>query len=553
VHDFSVTGLSADTSYTGYCSHKWKANRKQYLKATNAFTTLAGGGGGGNDLTGTVMTLCSSGCDFDTPAEAAAGINTLGVDLCIMDGEDYSADTLTLSHQWDGEAGDPVKISTCYNDAGDSNILRWYADGTGTGRGAKAKINFVDYRAADDPTLIDIDDVFMPEKWNPGHYVYTVGLGSRTKAGKGMVIFDEDHQRRRQNHWAYYDEDAFAGVTFVTHWGQLEPTDGGYGPAIEEIREDLDFLETLDTDKHMIFWFHDQKYGGANVYCPTTEDGFQGEVEPVYDFVHPGWMWDKYPTDTICDRTNNSSHGLAMWNSNVRTELLEFWQAMGKALDSHPRLEAVIVNLESAVGGAGGGRAPGFTVAGHREGLKALALGVKSYFPRTSVILNLNWAIGDQDDHDDIVAWAQANDIGLGNTDLPPLCVNQPWGSGPQDPDCPDGLEDLTADAHPIRTFNSIKQDDPTGIIPMIYRVGGDQLGQGHWVGQQGGYSPEIFVQWCNDDVKCTHLFWIETFDYAQGPWGEPDQVWKTGVLPFIRTDPAATLTNDACPSSACK
>ena len=392
----------------------------------------------------------------------------------------------------------------------------------------------------------------QPAKWHPGHYIYTHGLGTATKGGDGMVFFDESHQQRRQGWWnRFRDDEAIAGAAFVTYWGQLEPQDDQWDHALNEIEQDLDFL--ADMQKSYIFWFHNQKHGGGgDLDCPVADSTtFQGEneVRPTRFYVYPEFLWDKYSGEYICDRTYGPAHGLVLTNDNVRSELKAFWKAMADKLDPHPALEAVIINLETATGGGGSGLHPGFTQAKHREAFKDLVLAVKSYFKRTNVIFNISYKLGTREDYDDVVAWAHEHGIGLGNTDLPALCVNQPWGSGPQDPACPDGIEDPAITRHPIKAFDAIARA-PKGIVPGVFRIAGDQLGQGHWVGQRSGYLPQVFVDFCNQFMGCTHLFWVETFA-SKNRHGDPEkQAWKTGVLPFLRTDPNAALTHTDYPTS---
>ena len=460
---------------------------------------------------------------------------------------------------WSVDATNQNIVTTAYLDSTD-NTVRYYDSGTGASRGEKAEISFVDYRSVADKSHIDVRDIKLVKKWRPGHYIYTHGLGGQGKSGKGMIQFDESHQQRRWQWWDNYRADpAFAGVTFITYWGQVEPVDDDWS-ALDEIEEDLDYVEAMPVEKGYLFWFHQQKHGGGgDTACPVAStDTYQGEdvTRPTNFFYFPEFLWDNYWGDGqyICDRTYNPAYGLVLENPDVMRELLEFWAEFARRFDQHPALEAVIVNLETATGGAGGGLRPGFTQTIYREAFKEYVLAVKSYFQHTSVIFNVSYKMSDgqlQSDYDDLLQWMVDNGIGVGNTDLPPKCVNQPWGSGPQDPDCPDGIYDVADEPHGIRIHNSQAIIDFREKIPSVYRVAGDQLGKGHWVGQQGGYSPEIFVEWCNSLVQCTHLFWIQVFDYDIRH-GEPDQAWSQ-VVPWIRTSPEAQLFNTACPESACK
>jgi len=500
-------------------------------------------GGEGSGLAGSVATVCRSGCDYSTIEEVNNSVNGVGTDLCIMDDEDYSADTIVLD--WGAVSTDHAVVGTCYIDAGDSNALHWYADGTGIGRGERAKLSFVDYRGATDRDWIEVNDVTMSRKWNPGHYT------NDPHGRHGNVGLDDASQRKRHSWWASLEhETAIQGHTLVLRWGLLEPERNNY-ENLDEIIEDLDFLEQRATQKQLILWLKPQSFGRGNERVCPSDDNWENETKCVNCNVYPGWLWDAYPGKSICDRTNHHQSLLRTWDPDIRAEYAGLLAEMGRRLDSHPNLEAVIINLESATGR---NNEPGFSQDLHRESLKELAMAAKSAFPRTSVVLNINYKIGKPSDYDLTVAWAQEEGIGLGNTDLAPRCVGQPWSKQlpVQDPDCPNGFSDHTTDQQPIRIYNSLGTDDSTGLIPVIYRVAGDQLGGGHWVGQAGGYNPETLVEFCKDVLKCTHMYWtfMGTEDVKVGD--PTKQSWREGVLPYIRNNPDP-FNSLGCPASSCQ
>ena len=465
-----------------------------------------------------------------------------GARVVVMDDTVDSDCTITVD--WTVDATTQNIVTTAYLDSAD-NTVRYFDGGTGGSRGQKAEISFVDYRTVANRDHIDVRDIKLTRKWTPGFWI-------QDKEGRhGNKILDDSNQAKRHNFWGSFSGDtAIKGFSFVGEWGNIVKTDGDYS-LVSEIIEDLDFLATLATKKMYILQMRTQTFGNGNTACPTDD----APPTEFYSKEHPRFLWFDHALHDghadVCANANNTQAVLRLWDPEIEADYIDFIEELGDRLDSHPNFEALILNHETSTGnGLPGSADPTYDKVAYREALKRIALAARAAFPRSSVALQINFKMGDNPDKqttmDDLVAWAQANGIGLGAPDTGPNCLGvDPQSQDVADSLCPSGFPDKTTDPHSITAHNSVLNDLADGQIPMYFRYAADEMGGGARVGNDAGYHPSVIGDFWNE-MDNTHgiVIWNESNHHTYQ--------WATDVYPYIQANPNK-LTNTDCPTSSCK
>ena len=384
----------------------------------------------------------------------------------------------------------------------------------------------------------------QPEKWNPGIYI-------QSQEGRhGNKFLDATNRQKRQNFWARYsNEPAIKGFVFVGEWGLIQQVDGNYDN-VNQIISDMDFLASQNTKKMYMLQMRTQAFGSGSVdACP--EDDAAPSASNVREF--PRWLWATHTAHAahsdVCANANAKQAVLRLWDTQIEADYTIFLQQLGERLDPHPNFEGIIINHESATGsGLPGSPDSTYDKDDYREALKRIAAAAKAAFPRSNVVLNVNYKMGNpvQGTMDALVAWAQTNGIGLGGPDTAPMCTNvDPQSTDVADSYCVDGFADASADEHGIPAHNSMVNDPAAGQIPIMMRYAADQMGGGARVGNDAGYHPTTIERFWNE-LQTTHgyVIWNSNDSYTY--------TWADDVYPWIQNNPNM-LQHIECPASQCR
>jgi hypothetical protein len=187
------------------------------------------------------------------------------------------------------------------------------------------------------------------------------------------------------------------------------------------------------------------------------------------------------------------------------TRLIALYTALGKRFDREPYFEGVILS-ETATGGGETGYTPEKLLAQLERGAKA----IKAAWPSSTVIVFHNYLRGASDEQ--VAAFVQmleASGVAIGGPAvLPP-------------PHAP------TRGEQAFR--GEIGGKDFRGRMVSAFAVQTPELG-----GKEGNFTPRELFDHCSKKNKCRYMFWARNT-----LTGGAGQRWDTGILPFIRKNPA--------------
>ena len=187
-------------------------------------------------------------------------------------------------------------------------------------------------------------------------------------------------------------------------------------------------------------------------------------------------------------------------------------QRDGGRYDSKPYFEAIIFT-ETATGSV----ADGYTATAWVTQIKRALVATRSVWTSTNVGVFNNFIQGATDSQlSDVFETMRLNRIGTGAPDvLPP-------------PHTPKGEEIYRGERG---------GPDLRGRIPAMFAVQRLALG-----GKEGTYTPKQLYDHCVGTNGCSHMFWI-----CNTNSGGSEQMWDTGIMPFLRSNPR---TREACPTT---
>jgi hypothetical protein len=201
-----------------------------------------------------------------------------------------------------------------------------------------------------------------------------------------------------------------------------------------------------------------------------------------------------------------------LWEAPVMDRLIALYRAMAERYDTKPYFEAIVFT-ETATSGV----ADGYTATAWVAQLKRALVAMNSAWSSTNVVIFNNFIQGATDSQlADIFASLHSNRAGTGAPDvLPP-------------PHTPNGEAIYRGESGGT---------DYRGKIPAMFAVQTPELG-----GKEGTYTPKQLYDHCVGTNACSHMFWIRnTLN------GGSAQMWDTGILPFLRSNPP---TRESCPSN---
>ncbi len=323
-------------------------------------------------------------------------------------------------------------------------------------------------------------------KWHPGHY---------------MQILRGSYDANQSIRFNHYDKIAsnsdIVGVVVSFRWSQLESSQGNYSSGIALVQSEINYLKNLPAPKRLFIRMNDNAWGSS---CPASS------TFPSY-LNSNGWLFSA-KAGCIWRR----------WNSAAMGHFINMWLAYAAAFDDEPYFEGLYLVRETASGWGGSTPPSDYSNNALDTQYRRLVSEVGPAFEKSNVILPANWYISVTKTND-IFSHMQANQVGEGNPDTCEDC--NMWG-------------DLT-----VRGLSG--GVDYRGVIPIMYSIEGSELG-GNYVGPDGGYTPTELYTWLDETIRASHVFWDRNINY-----GTSEQLWSTGILPFIESNP--TLTYDSCPS----
>lgn len=201
-----------------------------------------------------------------------------------------------------------------------------------------------------------------------------------------------------------------------------------------------------------------------------------------------------------------------LWEASVMDRLIALYRAMAERYDTKPYFEAIVFT-ETATSGV----ADGYTATAWIAQLKRAIIAMKSAWKSTNVIVFNNFIQGATNSQlSDMYASLRSNRAGTGAPDvLPP-------------PHTPNGEAIYRGEGAGM---------DYRGHLPAMFAVQTPELG-----GKEGTYTPKQLYDHCVGTNSCSHMFWIRnTLN------GGSAQMWDTGILPFLRSNPR---TRESCPSN---
>ena len=339
-------------------------------------------------------------------------------------------------------------------------------------------------------------------KWHPGHYMMQfVGTSD-----------PEDQSLRFNFYDAIASNTAIQGGVIYVKWKELEVNQGDYTNGINYLRAEVNYLKNLAVPKRLWVRLIPQDYGNAN--CSLGDE------------FYPDYIINSGGCHT------GTHHSVArLWDATIASHWINLIEALGAAFDDEPFFEGITLIRETAFGPP----PSDFTSDAYITQLNRIALAGKQAFPKTNVVMNVNYIVGGQSVVNSLIADNRSIGVGQGGPDTAPKCINN---------NCSEGY----ANPQGIWAYNTVVGNNTgggtasVGIHQIAYGVEASELGLDA-VGQDGGYTPEEIFSFFDDYLKGSHLFWHRNEYY-----GTSEQRWSTGILPFINAN--SNFTNDSCPSS---
>lgn len=214
-----------------------------------------------------------------------------------------------------------------------------------------------------------------PVKWHPGHYVFV---------------------NRAPIHPGTHLSAHFRGVQKCYGWMDLEPEKGRYD--FTPVEQDLALLQKHG--KQLVLQLQFKAFGKGNRLAPGYLQG------PEYG----GGVY----------RASSGSFNPVIWNPAVGQRLDALMEALGRAFDQHPHLEAVVLPETAPSASLAKFPQPGvdpYTEQGYLEALQARMTALRRAFPGTVVIQYANYPPSLLDE---LTNWMKHAGIGLGGPDVYP-------------------------------------------------------------------------------------------------------------------------------------
>jgi hypothetical protein len=221
------------------------------------------------------------------------------------------------------------------------------------------------------------------------------------------IYFNRDYERVTEP--SFLENNGAVGAALTYPWRQLEPDRDRYD--FSDIRERLTFLQR--NGKRLVLQIQDVSFSDR-ILVPdylTADTAFHGGVARKYegdDEAHArfdGWVARR-------------------WDPAVRTRFAKLLDALGREFDG--RVEAIILPETAVSFDSVALRPSGFTFDSYVTGIKENAAAARRAFPRSCVILYMNFMPGEWLPENDkgylraVYAFADSIGAGVGGPDLLP-------------------------------------------------------------------------------------------------------------------------------------
>jgi hypothetical protein len=285
-------------------------------------------------------------------------------------------------------------------------------------------------------------------------------------------------------------EPALKGLQFRAKWFDLETTRGQY-----DFRKIDDMYAALAAC-------------GKSLVVEVWAVGFNTSSK---DGIVPSYILSDAEYNGGVAQTN-TGYIARLWEAPVMDRLIALYSAMAARFDSKPNFEAIVFT-ETATSGV----ADGYTATAWVTQLKRAIVAMKSVWASTNIVVFNNFIQGATTSQlSEVFASLLSNRAGTGAPDvLPP-------------PHTPSGEAIYRGETGGA---------DLRGDMPAMFAVQPPALG-----GKEGTYTPKQLYDHCVGTNACSHMFWIRNTNS-----GGPEQMWDSGILPFLRSNPR---TRETCPAN---
>jgi hypothetical protein len=337
-------------------------------------------------------------------------------------------------------------------------------------------------------------------KWHPGHYVW---LDPHSSQADQFAAID-----------ALSNETSVQGIQLLANWSALEgPTAGDYSNGFAAIDAVLARLGSLKVPKRLILGVVDRSFGkppAAGTGCADAAHRFL----PTY--------LASLPDGGCAIAAPNAAGSLAVtarfWEPQVMDRLIALSQAYAKRYDQNPLFEMFIGNGETSVAAPAGS---GFSNAAYITQLKRWFDASGKAWQHTQLRLAANY-IGSDAQISDLMSYASAN----GGVII-----------GGPDPELP--LPNFTRTVQANEIFRAAQGSGPDmrASVPWIGEV--QEMG----LGTKYTQLPAEINDYQSNVMHASYMVWLRN-----GWVGTSQQMWNTGILPFIRSINGKVYGTD-CPA----
>ena len=308
----------------------------------------------------------------------------------------------------------------------------------------------------------------------------------------GHYVWLDPHDTQSA-HFKHIDEIAsvssIKGVEILLSWAELEKAKGVYD--FSKIDAYLSKLKSLAVAKRLVVRIKDRNFnGGSAGIVPDylrKDAVYNGGIAPMaYGYV------------------------ARIWEQPVNDRLIALYRALGSRYNSNPYLEAFHTE-ETSISFT---TAPkGYSIGALTNQYYRFIAAAHDTMPNTGLILGANFLGSDAN----MQAVLQS-------------LIEQPLGVG--------GINNIPNKlGQSQRVWTGVTGADFTTALALANTVEDLDLGGSH-----GNFTPKQHYDWASKTLKVNYMFWI------RNTWmGGSAQRWSTGILPFLKTNPALRT---GCPTS---
>jgi hypothetical protein len=197
-----------------------------------------------------------------------------------------------------------------------------------------------------------------------------------------------------------------------------------------------------------------------------------------------------------------SGYAARLWEQPVMDRLIDLYRRIGWRYNRDPYFEGI--HTEETTLSLDSPFPSGFTWQKLENQYKRLLKRARLAMPNTSIFMNANW-LGSTTIMQDFIQFFPDHRIATGSSNIIPHKVN-----------------------HGQRVWTGEFGADYRGYLAISNSVEAGELG-----GSSGDYTPQQINDFAYEKLHANYLFWV------RNTWaGDSSQQWKTGILPFLRSNP---------------